>query len=549
MAGAVLENLSTRKLFGFCVVLLLVQIACFLVGGLVAPAPSTAFSHLATKCIDPAFNLKGWFEPWGPNGCDKIKDFDEAVHKEIYADWIVFSVHIPNRPYSMERWFQYLIGVMALDISHTKETIMDPDANITLVIRLGYRNSMEEEFQEIVSVNETRKLECVFPYPLTDDKVGYYYDCTPIPLFDLGSLHHKYYLVNIRLPIIDHGNGPVVNTGIGSLQDIHIVAIHQNGGFTKVWISIKTFMFPFILLATFWFWRRVLLQTRGPVLLERTILALAIIMSILNFPMEWLTLWLNIPFMVLLADLKQGAFYAMLFSFWIIFVGEHLMDQTQRNRLRVYWQQVCSIVFTFFSLFVFDMCERGVQLANPFFSMWNTEKGQNLAMAFIILAGICLCAYSIFLMFMVYQVFKNISMRRATLPHMAKSRRLHYEGLIYRFRFFMVFTVITAIFTVVFFIMSQVLEGQAKAGEGQPDVQYTSAFYTGVYGMWNIYVLAVMVLYAPSHKMKPSTSNGEGSEGSHVEFEIDVLPAQSTGTEAAGSLAEAYQLLNKTAIE
>ena len=42
---------------------------------------------------------------------------------------------------------------------------------------------------------------------------------------------------------------------------------------------------------------------------------------------------------------------------------------------------------------------------------------------------------------------------------------------------------------------------------------------------------------------------GEGSEGSHVEFEIDVLPAQSTGTEAAGSLAEAYQLLNKTAIE
>ena len=28
---------------------------------------------------------------------------------------------------------------------------------------------------------------------------------------------------------------------------------------------------------------------------------------------------------------------------------------------------------------------------------------------------------------MVWKVFKNISMRRATLPHMAKARRLHYE--------------------------------------------------------------------------------------------------------------------------
>ena len=29
----------------------------------------------------------------------------------------------------MERWFQYLIGVMALDISHTKETIMGKQQN------------------------------------------------------------------------------------------------------------------------------------------------------------------------------------------------------------------------------------------------------------------------------------------------------------------------------------------------------------------------------------------------------------------------------------
>ena len=84
------------------------------------------------------------------------------------------------------------------------------------------------------------------------------------------------------------------------------------------------------------------------------------------------------------------------------------------------------------------------------------------------------------------------------------------QGLIYRFRFFMLITLLCAIMTVIFFVLSQVNEGQWKWGEedAKSTVQYTSAFFTGVYGMWNIYVLAVLVLYAPSHK-RVSTSNGE----------------------------------------
>ncbi|XP_038068222.1 protein wntless homolog A-like [Patiria miniata] len=551
MAGAILENLSTKKLSFFCLCLLLVQIACFLVGGLVAPAPSSAHNILTTKCIDPSFSLQKWFQPHGPHACDKVRDFDEATKRGIFADWIVFSAQVPHRPNTMHRSFQYMLGVLVMDIGYSDEDgkHLAPNAAVTLVVRLGYKDTDDGEFQELVSVNETRKLECVFPF--TEDKVGYHYSCEPLPLFELGSVHHKHYLINIRMPITkDKATGALTNTNIGSPEDLHVVIIHQNGGFTTVWMSIKTIMFPIVLLITIWFWRRVKTQGKPSVLLERTIFALAIIMSILNFPMEWLTFWVEVPFMTLLSDIKQGAFYAMLFSFWIIFIGEHLMDQTQRNRLKVYRRQVASIIFTFFCLFIFDVCERGVQLVNPFFSMWNTDKGYRLAMAFIILAGICLCSYCLFLLFMVYQVFKNISMRRATLPHMAKARRLHYEGLIYRFRFFMIFTVLTAIFTVIFFIMSQVLEGHQKAGESISSVQYTSGFYTGVYGMWNIYVVAVLVLYAPSHKKTASTSNGEGSEGSHVEFDIDV-PSEGRPTDpvVAGSLTEAYQLLSKTATE
>lgn len=38
-------------------------------------------------------------------------------------------------------------------------------------------------------------------------------------------------------------------------------------------------------------------------------------------------------------------------------------------------------------------------------------------------------------------------------------------------------------------------------------LEFTSAFFTGVYSMWNIYIFALIILYAPSHKQWPSASN------------------------------------------
>lgn len=42
-----------------------------------------------------------WLMPWGPNQCDKIRDIEEAIPREIEANDIVFSVHIPSLPW---RW-------------------------------------------------------------------------------------------------------------------------------------------------------------------------------------------------------------------------------------------------------------------------------------------------------------------------------------------------------------------------------------------------------------------------------------------------------------
>ena len=75
--------------------------------------------HLATKCVDPAITLNKPFVPHGPKPCSKVSTFDEATVKGIEADWIVFSVMMPHRPHRMDRSFQYMLGVMSLDISYS----------------------------------------------------------------------------------------------------------------------------------------------------------------------------------------------------------------------------------------------------------------------------------------------------------------------------------------------------------------------------------------------------------------------------------------------
>lgn len=59
----------------------------------------------------------------------------------------------------------------------------------------------------------------------------------------------------------------------------------------------------------------------------RVILALGISMTFINIPVEWFSIGFNWTWMLLFGDIRQGIFYSMLLSFWIIFCGEHLMVQ------------------------------------------------------------------------------------------------------------------------------------------------------------------------------------------------------------------------------
>lgn len=58
-----------------------------------------------------------WFMPWGPNQCEKIQNFDEAMAKKIEANSIVFAAHIPLRNKEMSPWFQFIVAILQFDIA------------------------------------------------------------------------------------------------------------------------------------------------------------------------------------------------------------------------------------------------------------------------------------------------------------------------------------------------------------------------------------------------------------------------------------------------
>lgn len=541
MAGVVLETLSWKKLIILGFSLLVLLVVFFLIGGLIAPKPSSVIHVLGTKCVNKGgVGNKEWFIPRGGNEmCFQVDNLDDpAIDDErISANQIVFSFWLPHvrdgKQLDFSRWQQSLVSVLQLEIIYKKDIPVEENAMIHLDSRIGYRNKGDDvnDWKELANSLEERQLNCKIDGKLTE---GDGYECDLLSFFELGSLHHDYYLVNIKIPVEPYKN---INTGIGHLKDINLIAIHQNGGFTQVWLSIKTVMFPTILAILIWYWRRIMMLTRPANLLERTLFALGIAMSILNCPLEWLTLAIDMPFMLLITDIRQGGFYAMLMSFWIIFTGEHIMDQIERNKLVLYWKHLLAIVIGCVCLLLFELSERGVQLVNPFFSIWVTGAGAKLALAFIIIAGIAAACYFFFLCYMIFLVFRNISAKRTTLPAMSKGRRLYYMGLIYRFKFLMLTTLVCSALTVSFFIVSQLSDGQLRWTEEDTNLEYTSAFFTGVYGMWNVYVFGLLSLYAPSHKQFTKESTNEDSQDEHVL--LTFMPSSSEGSNLQSFAAKA----------
>lgn len=109
--------------------------------------------------------------------------------------------------------------------NNTFRSLPDPNAVMTIDARLGYRNKKDphHKWTEYAAAVEERTLDCSIDPK--HRKEEYIYNCSSVPMFELGSLHHDFYLLNVRLPI--HSDEEPwkkgTNEDLGRLSDMWVV--------------------------------------------------------------------------------------------------------------------------------------------------------------------------------------------------------------------------------------------------------------------------------------------------------------------------------------
>lgn len=555
MIGYVLENLSNRKLFVLLAALLILQCLFFLLGAIFAPGPSSSMQFVLTACQDKSVGRsREWFflRPADKSNCVPVPELKRHNPLSPDARDLVFVAQMPHmrdgRQLEYSPLFQFLIGFIDMDFEFSPETKPAAAASddggssgtmlIEMEVRMGYRKRADPASQW-TELLPTQRIQRMAECQIDVDKrhSGYSFNCSVLDLFQLGSLPHPFYLLNIRLPAnqsqCQQRGKTAPNCAFpGPLRELRLIAVHQNGGFTLAWLWLKTLLCPLVALALCWYCRRVGALPRPAVLLEKAIAALGAAMLILDVPVEWFSIWFDLPALLVFSDIRQGFFYAVLFSFWLIFAGEHLIDDPARNSLHQYWRNLSLVLFASISLLVYDLAERGSQLANPFHSVWSPADGHpRTATAAVLLALGAICAYIAFLCYKLWRVWHSIrAKRQAQLYRMSELRRLKVDNVIFRFKFLMLLTLACALCTAASYWMQQQEEqtggnggllsieaedegmdmdelddGKARSGGGwtlgsRVFAISASAFFTGTLGMWNLYVLLLLALYAPSHK-------------------------------------------------
>lgn len=471
------------------------QIVFFLIGGLIAPQPSLAQEHIMTNCI-PERNKSGVVTK---RYCEPVTDLHTGRASHMDPSDLVLIANIPRSPLTMSPWFQYLLALLQVKITYKVANPHVPHSLMKLDVHILYNNdedvkdaSEPSAWKTLARCEEERVLECTFDHDFDEDHQDYEYDCELLHLFQLGSVPHKRYLINLRLPVDIAEDGSIYNR-FGNAEEMSVIAIRQNGGFTKVWTSLKSVMTVLMIFPVVWFWRRIKLLERKPLLIEKAIFSLGISMLFLNIPIEFVSIFLEAPWMLFFTDIRQGFFYGILLSFWIIFTGEHMVESSNRNKLSTYRFHLGAIFTSMIALLAFDIAERGMQLVNPCTTVWTHH---NFAMALIVVASVAGCIYFLLLCYMVVKVFRIISYKQRFV--FSPERASNFKNVVFRFRLLMILSITTAALTIVFYILSQKYDGMLDFGENR--VEVSSAFFTGVYGLWNIYVFLVLSVYAPSHK-------------------------------------------------
>lgn len=519
MGATILETLSNRKLICILTLLLIIQLLSFYIGAFLTPSPSSFEQFTSIHCFRKDKNNlavprdhRNHGADYGKN-CDRGRAMKLGDSKERF-DVTTFAVQLPLPRDGMDlaysRWmqsllvilipeFQYeplLVGGNTEDKQGSNHAQLESHFPLLIDVDLAVKNAGDQNW---TIHSHRRGLKRTMSCHGYDIKHSHKLDCDLIQLFELQSLHYDYYLINYE--IRDDRTTNKTFQFPGRLIEITGVAIHHNGGFTQIWLSMKTIFFIITLSTLIWYCQRLSRLSRKTILIERLLIGLGTALTQLNLPVELLTLQFEISFMTFLNDLRQGVFYCVLLSFWIIFVGEHLLDGTRKNsKLTSYVRELLAICVASLALLIFDLSERGIQALDPFVTIWESKP--NLANLSILIASFASLAYLGFLSYYIFLAYGTISGKQSSLPEMQITKRLKYQGMIYRFKFLLCYTIVCALCTFTFYGLSQRNDWSYDEDSlgNVPAIEWTSAMLITVCAMWNCYVIVLMILYAPSHK-------------------------------------------------
>ncbi|XP_023226775.1 protein wntless homolog [Centruroides sculpturatus] len=146
-----------------------------------------------------------------------------------------------------------------------------------------------------------------------------------------------------------------------------------------------------------------------------------------------------------------------------------------------------------FTIVIFNSYKKNIQQENPLRNVWLVESKTKIFLIFTFITMICSGLYIIYLCKIAYHVSENIKFKWMK-QHTECPDQICFEMRIYRFRIIMGITLLCAILTIIYFIINQIVEGYWKWN--QIHLHHISAFYIGVYGMWNLYIFMQMFLYS-----------------------------------------------------
>ena len=367
---------------------------------------------------------------------------------------------IPRNPiYRLSPFHQFIIAIIDFQIQYLSQNKVTTK-KIYLDVKLAARNDIDPKWTVLWDKKIERPLNCKFPsaaLDLNDSADGYNYDCVPQTLFQLGSTFYEHYLVNVHINKKSTSSDKSKSSPIGNLYSIMMPVILQNPKYTKILFGMKTFFTPLVIFAIYWFWSRVTNTGRRIELMEKGIVFLGLTLLQLDFPLDWLSVFIHTPVILFLSDIRQGLFYIGLLCFWVIFSGEHLAIKSDRNKFRRYKWELSAIVLASVSLFMFDLIERGAQIFDPFFTVWSaSSRAYNTAVLLIVAGTTSGAIYCSFLFYLIFKVFQAIKDKKRQMERMSLSKHHIFEGVVFRFKFLMASTLVLASLTIGFFVLVQV---------------------------------------------------------------------------------------------